>query len=107
MQTNERTNEKQESIGKSANTFCCGTERLRGMPHCCRSMWEGDDCRSMMSKGMRACRWFPLVPVIIGIALFLHAYYLNPEATRVMWMILAGIPMHGACLREASLWRAG
>jgi len=53
-------------------------------------MWNSDDGRSMMGKGMKVCRWFPLIPVVFGIALLLLGYYLNAETTRVLWMVTAG-----------------
>ena len=90
MQTNEKTNDRRESAERLVNMFCCGTRGRKEMPDCCKSMWESDDCRSMMGKGMNVCRWFPLIPVIIGIALFLLGYYVNAEVTRVMLMLLAG-----------------
>ncbi len=45
----------------------------------------------MMSKCMRMCRWFLLIPVVFGIALLLLGYYLDAEITRVLWMLLAGL----------------
>ena len=49
-----------------------------------------DDSCSAMSKCMRGCRWFPIIPVVLGMALFLLGYYLSPEITRILWMIIAG-----------------
>jgi hypothetical protein len=50
-----------------------------------------DDCSSKMGECMKKCRWFPLVPVILGAALLLLGYYLDAEITRILWMIVAGL----------------
>ena len=60
------------------------------MPGCCKSMFGTGDGSSMMDKCMRMCRWFPLVPVILGISLLLVGYYLDASTTRVLWMFAAG-----------------
>ncbi len=39
---------------------------------------------------MKGCRWFPLIPVVLGILLLLLGYYLNAEITRILWMAAAG-----------------
>jgi hypothetical protein len=44
----------------------------------------------MMAGCMKMCRWFPLVPVILGITLLLLGYYLDASITRVLWMFAAG-----------------
>ncbi len=92
METKEKRNDEKKSPEEWPNMSCCGTQGSQGkMPDCCKSMWESDDCRSMMSKCMRMCRWFLLIPVVFGIALLLLGYYLDAEITRVLWMLLAGL----------------
>ncbi|MHC4418868.1 MAG: hypothetical protein ACYS8I_15580 [Planctomycetota bacterium] len=90
METKEE-NGTREPAAEWPNMSCCGTQGSdTTMPDCCKTMWESDDRRSMMSKCMKGCRWFPLVPVTLGIALLLLGYYLDAETTRILWMIAAG-----------------
>ena len=42
-----------------------------------------------MPDCMKRCRWFPIIPVILGITLLLLGYYLDAEITRILWMIAA------------------
>lgn len=88
MQTGEKTNDTQENVEKSGNTFCCGPEARRAMEDCCKSAVKANDCCSMTSRGMSACRWFLLIPVLAGVALLLVGYYVKPETTRVMWVFM-------------------
>lgn len=71
-----------------------------GMPEtmtkCCESM-AGGGARSMPSMMtrccgpmMRACRWFPLIPVVLAGAAFLLGYYLSPATVRVLWLAFSG-----------------
>lgn len=75
---------------------CCGTSRFgwQGMPDamakCCEGMSGWGNSRSMMAGCMKMCRWFPLVPVIFGIAFLLLGYYLDASVIRILWMISAG-----------------
>jgi len=90
METKEQRNNEKEFRGWP-NTSCCGPQRSRKtISDCCKSIGEDDNCRSMMNKCMEACRWFPFVPVVLGIALLMLGYFLNPEITRILWMIAAG-----------------
>ena len=91
MKKTEKENDKNKNTGAWPNMSCCGTDGSRGaMPDCWRNTGETDDCRSMMSKCMTVCRWFPLIPVVLGTALLLLGYYLDAEMTRVLWMLAAG-----------------
>ena len=77
METKEKTSEKNRFDHFCSDMPCYGTQTSRKtMPDC--------------HKGMKACRWFPLVPIMLGIALLLLGYFLNPEITRVLWMVAAG-----------------
>jgi hypothetical protein len=57
------------------------------MEKCCEVMSENSNCSSMMAMCMNSCKWFPLMAVMFGIALFLLGYYLDAEVTRILWMI--------------------
>ena len=86
MEKKEKTNDK----------FKCCVPRMDKhkmteiMANCCEGMSEAGNCRSMMAQCMKGCRWFPLIPVILGISLFLLGYYLDAEITRILWMVAAG-----------------
>ena len=90
MQTNEQTGNRQENGERRENGSCCGMPSQWRMRDCCESMWRSDDGRSMMSRCMTMCRWFPLVPVVLGIAMLLMGYYIDAEVTRMIWMFIAG-----------------
>ena len=90
METKEKTNDEKEFRGWP-NMSCCGMQGSHEtMLDCSKSIEEDDNCRSMMNKCMKRCRWFPFVPVVLGIALLMLGYFLNPEITRILWMIAAG-----------------
>jgi hypothetical protein len=92
METEEQRNDEKKFAEEWPNMSRCWTEgRPRTMPDCCKSIGEAVDCRSMMSKCMKGCRWFPLVPVVLGIAFFVLGYYLDAEITRILWMVAAGL----------------
>ena len=40
-----------------------------------------------MQACMKGCRWCPLVPVVLGIILFLLGYFQNAETVRVLWLV--------------------
>ena len=90
METKEKTNDEKEFTGWQ-NMSCCGTQDSpEMMPDCCKDIGKADDSCSIMSKCMKGCRWFPFVPVVLGIAFLMLGYFLNPEVTRILWMIAAG-----------------
>jgi len=89
METKEKRNNEKE-FARWPNMSCCGTQGSHEtIPDCCKSIGEDDNCRSMMNKCMSACRWFPLVPVVLGIAFLMLGYFLDPEITRILWMMAA------------------
>jgi hypothetical protein len=91
METKERRNDEKKAVETWPNMSCCGTNASPGeIPDCCKSMFETDARSSMMSKCMRVFRWFPLVPVMLGIVFLLLGYYLDAAITRVLWMLVAG-----------------
>ena len=66
------------------------------MPRMIKTM--GDDSMRgtmgmMMHHCMRAFRWVPLIPLGLGIFLFLLGYFLSAEVVRVLWLALAAIPV--------------
>ena len=92
MANEEKRNNDNKFAEKCCDTSCCGGQ---GMPEAMAKCFEGmsgpGDCRSMMAGCMRKCRWFLLIPVIIGILLLLLGYVLDAEVTRILWMAAAGL----------------
>ena len=48
---------------------------------------------TMMKTCMHGVRWFPLIPVTVGTTLFLLGYFLDAEGVRVLFLILAAVPV--------------
>jgi hypothetical protein len=46
---------------------------------------------TMMKTCMRGFRWFPLIPITVGTALFLLGYFLDADVVRVLFLILAAM----------------
>ena len=46
----------------------------------------------MMNHCIRAFRWFPLIPITLGVVLFLLGYLLSAETVRILWLVLAVAP---------------
>jgi len=91
METEERTNEEKKASGAWPGMFWCGSEAERGQPaDGYKGVWAKCDCSSMMGRCAAMCRWFPLVPVILGIACLVLGYYLDASITRILWMFVAG-----------------
>jgi hypothetical protein len=91
MENEEKRNNENKFAEKHSDTSCWnGPGMFEAMAGCCGSMSGSGDSRSMMAGCMKMCRWFPLVPVVIGTALFLLGYYLDASIIRVLWMIFAG-----------------
>lgn len=66
------------------------------MPRMMETMGDSslrDTMGMMMRHCLRAFRWLPLVPLCIGIFLFLLGYFLSAEAVRILWLLLAAIPV--------------
>ena len=90
METTEKTNNEKDFRGWP-NMSCCGPQGShKTMSDCCKSIVEDANCSSIMNKCMRGCRWFLFMPVLLGIAFLVLGYFLNPEITRILWMIAAG-----------------
>ena len=91
MKTEEKRSDEGKFEEKCCDTSCCEGQGFSEMAgQCCTSAGEGFDCRSMMGECMKGCRWFPLIPVVLGILLLLLGYYLDAEITRILWLIAAG-----------------
>lgn len=60
-------------------------------------MMGGKGPGGIMSMAMKHCmkgfRWFPLVPLVFGVSLFLIGYFLDGEVLRILWLILAVPPI--------------
>ncbi len=91
MKTEERASEQEQGAQTWPGMSCCGTNTNSSPMHgCCGGVSETYDCSSMMRRCMAMCRWFPLVPVVLGIFLLLLGYYLDASITRMLWMSAAG-----------------
>ena len=87
METKENTSNDNKFYGTAEDKW----KMSEMMNKCCEGMRGTNDCRSMMAECMRKCRWFLLLPVIIGILLLLLGYVLDAEVTRILWMTAAGL----------------
>ena len=94
MSNNEEKTNKEDQEG-SEKQPCCGPEERKECcpdndkagPGCC----GGGEKPDGMGKCFSKCRYFPLVPVIMGSVFLLLGYFLSPEATRALWMVGAGL----------------
>ncbi|MHC4559820.1 MAG: hypothetical protein ACYS80_21215 [Planctomycetota bacterium] len=92
MENEEKRNNENKFAEKCCDTSCCGGQGMpEAMAEYCEGMSEPGDCRSMMAECIRKCRWFLLIPVIIGILLLALGYVLDAEVTRILWMTAAGL----------------
>ena len=91
MKNEEKENKASKSTEKCCETYCRdGRGMFEAISGCCEGMSGPGDCRSMMAECMRKCRWFLLIPVILGILLLVIGYFLDAEVTKVLWMTAAG-----------------
>lgn len=91
MKTEEKRSDNGRFEGKCFDTSCFGGQGFADTAgQCCTSAGGGFDCRTMMAECMKGCRWFPLIPVVLGISLLSLGYYLDAEITRILWMAAAG-----------------
>ncbi len=91
MENEEKRNNENKFAEKRFDTSCWnGPGMFEAMAGCCGGMSGSGDSRSMMTGCMKMCRWFPIVPVILGIVLLLLGYYLDASIIRILWMITAG-----------------
>ncbi|MHC4351619.1 MAG: hypothetical protein ACYS0H_02765 [Planctomycetota bacterium] len=87
MNNNEESKNESEFAEKCCDTSCCGNAGDFKMAKDDRAEGGPGGCCSVMGK----CRWFPLIPVVLGIVLLLLGYVLDPEVTRILWMTAAGL----------------
>ena len=85
---NQKGSEKQPCCRPEECKECC-PDNDKAVSGCCGGGEEPDGTGKCFSK----CRYFPLVPVIMGTVFLLLGYFLSPEATRVLWMVGAGLIM--------------
>lgn len=90
MTNKEKTNSENEFAERCRDTSCCGPGMFEAMAGCCGGVSKPGDSRSLMAGCMKMCRWFPLIPVVLGILLLLLGYYMDAETTRILWMVAAG-----------------
>ena len=88
---------KSENTDREQNQTksCWGPEHWA---NCCQCFGRKDpdfdsdtDMQHTMAKCFSCCRYFLLIPIILGITFLLFGYYLNPEVIRALWMIGAGM----------------
>ncbi|MDH3266826.1 MAG: hypothetical protein OEM25_07665 [Gammaproteobacteria bacterium] len=83
---------------------CCGDMSAEGkkqmlhdmMPRMMKMMGgggRGGMMGMMMREFMRAFRWVPLIPIVVGSVLFALGYFLDAEAVRILWLVLAALPI--------------
>lgn len=94
--TENETREKNFKEKWAGRGSCCSDGMDEMMAHCCEGFnQEGTEgMKTMMSKcykGMRVFRWFPLMPVILGIIIFLTGFLLDAETVRMLWLIISGL----------------
>lgn len=86
MDNNETGKNQNEFVEKPWEEFCCPS---RGDLNRAKEDLTGGrpgGCCSAMGK----CRWFPMMPVALGIIMLLLGFYLDASITRVLWMSVAG-----------------
>ena len=83
----ETETRKTKSERKDPQTQCCCPEG--------RGVGGSESMSGMMTKccehAKSACRWFPLIPILLAGSAFLLGYYLNPEAVRMLWLTFSGL----------------
>ena len=91
MKTRERGNAESKTRENWPGMFWGPPEvDSGGTADCCAGVSAMCDCSSMMGRCPAMCRWFPLLPLILGIVLLGLGYYLDASITRFLWMFAAG-----------------
>lgn len=49
--------------------------------------------KDIMQACIKKCRWCPLIPVILGVVLFLLGYFLDAEIVRILWLVFSCLPI--------------
>lgn len=79
-----------------ATQRCCPEGMPEMMANCCKDVGEDGpagmaEMREKCCDGMKkACRWLPLIPLVLAGASFLLGYYLSPEIVRALWLGASG-----------------
>jgi len=66
------------------------------LPRCCEAMAgnQSGHVPGLMARccepTMRACRWCPVILIVLAGAAFLLGCYLSPSAVRVTWLLVSG-----------------
>ncbi|MDH3453128.1 MAG: hypothetical protein OEN20_11985 [Gammaproteobacteria bacterium] len=47
----------------------------------------------MMKEFVKVFRWVPVIPIALGSVLFALGYFLDAEVVRIVWLILAALPI--------------
>ena len=83
-----------DQFGSREGAGCCPPRfqnpRNGGQDTCCSPDKTERPMSGMMRRCMKGCRWFPLVPIALGVVCFLLGYSLDPQFTRVLWMTISG-----------------
>ncbi len=87
MGSDERRKNENEFAAKCCDTSCYAGPSDAKTPEGDQTAGRTGCCHSMTGK----CRWFPLIPVVLGVVLLLLGYYLDAEITRILWMVVAGL----------------
>ena len=48
---------------------------------------------AMMEACATHCRWCPVIPIVIGLALFLLGFFLEAETIHILWFALTIVPV--------------
>lgn len=87
----EKTNQSECTPEECQPPCCSARDVAEKMAECCPENDETSSCCSMMAKCMSKCKWCPLIPVIVGVLLFIAGYFLSAEIVRVLWLIVSGL----------------
>ena len=91
MENEEKINNESKFEEKRCDTSCFGEQGMfDAMAECCDGMSGLGDCTSIMTECMKRCKWFLLIPLVIGIFLLLLGYVLDAEVVRILWMTAIG-----------------
>ena len=83
---NDEGHEDEPCCGPEERKKCC-PDNDKSQSGCC----DGGETPKDMGKCFSKCRYFPLFPVVVGTIFLLLGYFLNPEVTRMLWMIGGGL----------------
>jgi hypothetical protein len=92
METKERKSSENKVAENCCDAFFGGTQGVsESMKGCCEGVTAASDRSSKVGRCVKGCRFFPLIPVVLGVVFLLLGYYLDPQITRVLWMAAAGL----------------